>query len=410
MIKSISSLLVLVILIFGNARAQSLETYINTAIQKSPLLYENNNQLLAGRLDSLLILATFKPQINQVSQAMYSPTGNGWGYDDAITNGGNYSATVNLIQPLFNKKQINGQLQTIDLLNQTLKLNQKITVFDLKKGITAQYLTAYYDFSLHQFNVSTLSQLVNEQKTVKALVDKGVYLITDYMNLQVLITSQKITISQSFIQMKNDIAVLNYICGISGENEINLLKPEIALRNDPNPESSPLFAQFKIDSLKNQNSLQLIDLNYRPRISAFADAGFNAVTPENIPHNLGTGFGLNFSIPIYDGKQRKLQYDKINLAENSRIFYKNYYSSQYKLQSDQLINQLRLTENLISEINNQLTEQQRLIELYRIELDKGLVRFLDYLTILNNYNTTKNTLLITEINRLQIINQLNYLK
>jgi len=92
------------------------------------------------------------------------------------------------------------------------------------------------------------------------------------------------------------------------------------------------------------------------------------------------------------------------------MYYKRYYSSQYKLQYDQLMNQLKLTENLITEISNQLSEQERLIDLYRIELDKGLVRFLDFLTVLNNYTATKNTLLATETSRLQIINQLNYLK
>ena len=105
-----------------------------------------------------------------------------------------------------------------------------------------------------------------------------------------------------------------------------------------------------------------------------------------------------------------MQYDKLNLAENTRIYYKRYYSSQYKIQFEQLNNQLKLTENLITDIKNQLSEQERLIELYRIELDKGLVRFLDFLTVLNNYTATKNTLLVTETNRLQIINQLNYLK
>ncbi len=410
MIKNILSAFILVAFVFGKIQAQSLDIYINSALKNSPLLYDYNNQLFAGRLDSLLILASFKPQINQVSQVLYPPTGSGWGYDDAITNGGNYSALVNVSQSLFNKKHINGQLQSIDLLNQTLKVNAKITVIDLKKSITAQYLTAYADFMQYQFNQSVLARLTNEQKTVKVLVDKGVYLITDYLNLQVLTTAQKIAISQSFIQLKNDFAVLNFICGVTDQQEINLIKPEINVQNDPGYESSPMFAQFRIDSLKNTNNKQIIDLNYRPRISAFADAGFNSVAPENIPHNFGGSFGVNFSIPIYDGKQRKLQYDKINLAENTRIYYKKYYSSQYKLQFEQLTNQLKLTENLIVEISNQLSEQEKLLDLYQIELEKGLVRFLDYLTVLNNYTATKNTFLVTEMNRLQIINQLNYLK
>jgi hypothetical protein len=231
------------------------------------------------------------------------------------------------------------------------------------------------------------------------------------MNLQVLIRAQEISITQSFIQLTNDISLLNFICGIADHSEIKLIKPQIMLQNDYNQEnSSPLFAQFRIDSLKNINNKHIIDLNYRPRVGIFADAGFNAIAPENVLHNLGGSVGINFAIPVYDGKQRKLQYDKIALAENTRTYYKRYYSVQYKLQYDQLNNQLKLTENLLGEISNQLSEQERLIDLYRIELEKGIVRFLDFLTILNNYTTTKITFLVTEMNRLQIINQLNYLK
>lgn len=408
--KNILSTLVLATFIFGNGHAQSLDNYIDSALKNSPLLHDYNNQVLSGRLDSLLLLAAFKPQVNQLTQAIHYPSGSGWGYDNAITNGGNYSAVVNVTQPLFTKKQISGQLQTIDLLNQTLKLNAKITILDLRKSITAQYLSAFTDFSQYQFNQSVLVLLNNEQKTVKALVDKGVYLVTDFMNLQILIRTQEIAISQSFMQLKNDLAVLNFICGIADNPEINLIKPEMTVQNNLNPENSPLFAQFLIDSLKNRNSKQIIDLNYRPRVNIFADAGFNAIAPENVPHNLGASVGVNLAIPIYDGKQRKLKYDKIDLAENTRLYYKRYYSSQYKLQYGQLTNQLKLTEDLIGKISNQLSEQERLIDLYRIELDKGLVRFLDFLTILNNYTATKITYLVTEMNRLQIINQLNYLK
>ena len=168
--------------------------------------------------------------------------------------------------------------------------------------------------------------------------------------------------------------------------------------------------KFKIDSLKNMNARMLIDLNYRPQLSAFADAGFMAVLPQNIPHNLGTSFGLNFSIPIYDGKQRKLQYEKTSLVENSRLDYQTFYTSQYKQQINRLNEQLKLTDELILSVRNQLTEQEKLIVLYKIEIEKGLVRFPDFLNIVNNYTQTKNSLTVSEMNRLQIINQMNYLK
>ena len=408
--KKIWYTLILTFLLFDFSKAQSLDSFINSGLKNSPLLYDFNNQKLAGKLDSLLLLATFKPQINQLTQAIHSPSGTGWGYDEAITNGGTYSSLVNVNQPLFTKKRISGQLQTIDLLNQTLKLNAKITALDLKKSITAQYLTAYTDFTQNQFNQSVPELLTRAQNTVKALVGKGVYLVTDYMNLQILIRAQSIAVSLSLIQLKNDLALLNLLCGISEKQQIKLVKPELTVQNNFGPENSPVFAQFRIDSLKNRNSRQIIDLNYRPKVNIFADGGFTGIAPQNVPHNFGASVGVNFSVPIYDGKQRKLQYEKIDLAENTRIYYKHYYSSQYRIQFDQLNSQLNMTKHLLEEISSQLSEQERLIELYRNELEKGLVRFLDFITVFNNYTATKVTYLVTEMNRLQIINQLNYLK
>ena len=245
---------------------------------------------------------------------------------------------------------------------------------------------------------------------LKSLVDKGIYSQSDLMNLSLSITSQKIAIRQAIIQYRNNLAVLNFICGINDTSMVILNKPELSLKNSFNIHSSPVTMKFKIDSLKNENSKLLIDLNYRPKLSAFADAGFMAVLPQNIPHNLGTSFGLNFSLPIYDGKQRKLQYDKTALAEASRLDYKAFYTSQYKQQINQFTEQLKLTNELTSSIRGQLSEQEKLIALYKIEIEKGLVRFLDFLNTVNNYAQTKNSLTVSEMNRLQIINQMNYLK
>lgn len=390
--------------------AHSVDYYIQKGLENSPLLKGFSNQLLSGKLDSLLIQANYQPQVNQVSQAMYAPTTKNFGYDEAITNGANYSAVVNVVQPLFNKKIRNNQFQNIALLNQTIEADAKITAADLRQGITSQYLTAYADYTSIEFNQSTLNLLKDEQALLKSLTDQGIYLQTDLMNLAISVTAQKITIRQEFIQYKNSLAVLNFICGINDTSTVILNKPDVRIHNSFNINNSPAMMKFKIDSLKNVNSNLLIDMNYRPKLSAFADAGFMAVLPQNIPHNFGTSFGLNFTLPVYDGKQRKLQYGKTLLAENSRLDYKAFYSSQYKQQINQLTEQLKLTDELILGIRDQLSEQEKLIALYKIEIEKGLVRFLDFLNTVNNYTQTKNSLTVSEMNRLQIINQMNYLK
>jgi len=390
--------------------AQSLDFYLKKGVENSPLLKEFGNQLRSGTLDSLLANATFKPQINQVSQALYSPTGKTQGYDEAITNGGNYSALLNIMQPLFSKRLKAGQHQEILLSNQSIGVNEKITETDLKQGITAQYLAAYADYQQFLFCQTILKLLKEEQQILSSLVDKGIYLQTDKMNLDLSVTTQEIALKQAWMQFKNSSGILNFICGIAVASnsipEIPLLVPQ----NNLDINNSPVMMKFRIDSLKNVNSKLMIDLNYRPKVSAFADAGFMAITPENIPHNFGTSFGVNFSLPVYDGKQRKILQDKTVLTENTRQDYKKFYAAQYQQHLNQLKEQLKLTDELIVGIKNQLSEQEKLLSLYKAEIEKGLVRFLDFLTAINNYRLAKNSLTISEMNRLQIINQMNYLK
>lgn len=390
--------------------ANSLDYYLNTALKNSPLLKDLNNQVLSAGLDSLLVKASNKPLVSQTTDIMYPFTGKNFGYDEAITNGGNYSALVSVLKPLFNKKVIKGQIENVSLQSESIKVTAKISEIDLKKAITAQYLTVYSNFSVLQSNKTILKLLLDEQGILKILVEKGVYLVTDFMNLSVSARAQEIAIRQSHIQYKNDLNLLNWLCGITDTSTVTLENPGITLNNYFNLTNSPVMAQFRLDSLKNINSRHLTDYNYLPKLHAFADGGFNATMPKNIPYNFGASVGLNLTVTISDGRQRKLQYDKISLAENTRLDYQKFYSVQYRQQYNQLSEQLKLSDELIYDLKNQLSELEKLIGLYKVEIEKGLIRFMDFTTIVNNYAATKNNYTQAEINRLQIINQMNYLK
>ena len=398
------------VLLSGLSNAQTLGNYLDAGLKNSPLLKDYSNQIRSGKVDSTLVAATYKTQVNLTSQAMVAPTANNFGYDAAITNGGNFSGMVSATQSLFNKKIKSEQFKTIQLGNQSLLLTKKLSETELKKTITNQYLTAYTQYNQIHFNQSVLKLLEDESSTLKVLVQKGVYLQTDYLTLAASIQNQKISIKQNFIQFKNELATLNYICGITDTTTVDLQQPDIRLENIFDLNNSLQMAQFRIDSLKNINQKTLVDLNYRPQLSAFADAGFNAVSAVNIPTNFGTSIGLNFTMPLYDGKQRKQQHTKLSIAEETRQYYKDFYKKQFSQQYIQLKEQLKLDDELVAGIKSQLASQEQLVALYKTEIEKGLVRFLDFLTVVNNYMATQNNLTIAEMNRLQIMNQINYLK
>ena len=51
-----------------SAQQKNLDYFIEQGIQNSPLIKETNNNILLNSIDSLRILATYKPQVNGYQQ------------------------------------------------------------------------------------------------------------------------------------------------------------------------------------------------------------------------------------------------------------------------------------------------------------------------------------------------------
>ncbi|SMO45485.1 TolC family protein [Solitalea koreensis] len=390
------------------AQRNNLDFYISHALKNSPLLKDYQNQMASNSIDSLLLKATYKPQVNASSTNFYAPTINGIGYDQVITNGGGYNALVTVSKSITDSKKVAAQLATIQLQNEGIKNTSTISEQDLKKSITAQYIITFGDIQQLNFNKEVLTLLKEEEQLLKAFTEKNVYRQTDYLTFLVILQQQELLLKQVNIQYQNDYATLNYLCGINDTSKVNLPTPAIELQPLPQISNSIFLKQFDIQSLKLANSKALVDLIYRPKASVYIDAGYNSTLTYQPYKNFGTSFGISVSVPIYDGKQRKMQYDKLTFAEKTTTDYKNFFINQYNQQIAQLTQQLLSTEGLILEINKQIKYSESLIIAERKLLQTGDLRVADFVIAINNYLNAKNLLTQNTINRLQIINQINY--
>lgn len=395
---------------FACGQTHDSNYYITTGLENSPLLQDYKYQMQSNLVDSLRVYATYKPQVSASANAIEAPLGRNFGYEEAITDGGNYTGVVSITQSLFNRKARSAQLENIRLLNQSLAAQRKIEVQDLKRIITAQYITAYSDFRQMQFSQQVLGILQKEQPALRKLVQNGIYLQTDYLNLNININAQAIAFRQAKIQYQFDLNGLRILCGITDTATVTLAPPQVQVQNLLAASLTPTLQKFRIDSLQLSMNRNLIDLNYRYKLSAFADAGVMATTPQGIPHHPGTSIGINFSVPIYDGGQRRLEYQKLSIAEQSRETYRNFYLRQYRMQQRQLREQLAATDKLIQDIQEQLASQQRLLDMYKVEIAAGLVRFTDFILVITNYAQMQNNLMQAEIGRFQVVNEFNNLK
>ena len=85
---------------FLAAQQKDLDYFIQQALGNSPLLKDFQNQVQINRVDSQRIRATYQPQVTGNSTNSYAPVIRGYGYDGAITNGGQLSAVVGVNQSL----------------------------------------------------------------------------------------------------------------------------------------------------------------------------------------------------------------------------------------------------------------------------------------------------------------------
>jgi outer membrane protein TolC len=390
------------------AQQKKVDDYIQLGLENSPLLKDFKNQQLANLIDSLKIIAGYKTQVNGVSTNNYAPSLNGWGYDYAVTNGTNFAQQIVATKKLVGKENLNNQNEAIRLLNESLNISGKISTQDLIKTISAQYITAYGVFQQINFNNTINDLLLKQQLVLKNYTEKGIYKQADYLSMLVASQQQVIIIEQLKAQFQNEVAALNYLCGIKDTNQVQLINPTIKIEPIAMVENTVYYQQFTVDSFKLKNATEQIKYNYKPKVNLYADGGYLSTFAENAYKNFGASAGVSITIPIYDGNQRKMQTDRIKIAEQTRQDYRDFFKKQYDQQILQLVQQLNATDKIIAVAEKQISYAEMLMEAQKKLVESGDARITDYIMSINNYLFAKNTITQNTINKFQLINQINY--
>ncbi|MEI7490345.1 MAG: TolC family protein [Bacteroidota bacterium] len=402
------------LLLFFNLNAfsqdHSLEYYISRGVENNPGLKDLSNQIRSNQYDSLITRASYLPQVNFNAYMMYAPVINGWGYSDVITNGQQLSGTLNVNQQIFNKKTREVNYQKFGIENRSLENSRNLGINELKKAITAQYLSAYSAIMEAEFQQQILSTLKEEELVLKMWVQKGTYRQTDYLSVKVEIIQLERNIRNLEFQYRKEFSNLNVICGISDTAvyRLNLTAIEEILKHSP--ENSIFFRKFVIDSLKIQTEKLLIDRKYKPTVNWFSDGGIINNEPVYLYQNFGISFGMSLSLPVYDGNQRKLNYSKLRAEEETRKNYRDFFRTQYGLQLKQLKDELDNVRVLARDNDKQIEVVKMLVAQERAELNSGTLTITDYILALKNLIDATHEAVQYQIRAQYILNEINFWK
>ena len=422
-----SRILILAFFLFQFINAQrtaNLDFFIAQALANAPALSENENLQKIGALQESIIKAQQNSfQVNATSDVLFAPyfnnngrvistsiapSSSAYGYDVGITNGGLYSAQINVTKQLFNKAATANLLFQNKIKNNTLSLSAQEVEHNLKKTISDAYVTAYQLQLQEQFTQEILKDLQNRLQVIEVLVKHAILQESDYLLLQLDIDSKKLELKQIQSNLRVALNQVFTLSGITSQAHIIISEPHFNTPSSAKKENFYL-RKFKNDSLQIKADEAVFDNAYKPQITAYGNTGLNAVEIPNITHKIGMSAGLQISIPIYDGKQRKFTHQQNLLKEQNLEFYKTNAAVQLTNNLQSITNQLdALSENKLL-LDNQLKKQQSILEIYKGKLVQGQISIVDYLNVIQSYKLNKYTQIQMQTNIWLLQNQYNFI-
>lgn len=392
----------------GIGQEKNLDYFLTRGIKNSPLINDMNEQIRSSHTDSLLIKAMAKPRVEFRGYAFYAPVINGFGYSEVLTNIANLTSVMSVSQQIFNKKSIEANLLRTDLQKQSLSNTLRLTETSLKKAITATYLDAlsvYTDIIAGQ-EILTFGR--EQEKILKSLTENGIYKQSDFLSFMIALQGEEIQARELTFQFRRKISDLYVLCGITDTAVFIPVKPELEIPVPVVNKTSPLFLRFYLDSLRISNENKLLDRNYKPSVSWFSDAGLINNEPSVIYQNFGLSLGLNFTLPVYDGNQRKLNRQKLKSEEDIRTGYSEAFKREYSQQLQQLRDELGQTRALIPTAKLQVANSKLLVTQMKELVMNGSGSIMEYLIAIRNYLSVRKSLNEYEIRVLQTENEINY--
>ncbi|HEX2866084.1 MAG TPA: TolC family protein [Ignavibacteriales bacterium] len=397
----------------------NLQYYLSAALRNSPAIKENQSSIQIIRLDRQLNNAEFSlPQVSLTANYLFAPYFNNnelvttapqptaIGYDASVTNGGLYSAQVNLSKNIFNSGLTNAydmqtglQITSTEHAIQTVKHN-------LEKDITDQYILTYQAEELYYLSEALIDTVRQQLDLTRALMLRGLAKQSDYLLLKVELANQEIASLEALSSYKTNLYELNTSCGITDTALVELTHADLKKR-DPVNESN-FLRKYSIDSMLIVSRQKVLETKYLPQLSIFANAGLNAVELTGIQRKFGISAGLNFSYPIFDGGQRNITRQQSAVSADILGLQKVNQRVTIQNKKNETSSQLSALSRNMNAINGQIKDYEQIIRLSRSELRQGQLTMIEFITILRNFLDLKKTEIQTYTNYQQAINQFNY--
>lgn len=405
------------------AQIKSLDYFIGQAKKNSPLIFEKKVQNNAMEvelkrlkafytqpkmsIDAGLLFAPIISADNNSTRAQFVSAGatDYYGYDLAVSDGGQYQALLSVEQPLTGGKKMGIASRNLAVSREINEAEIKLTIYDIERIVGYQYLRCLQ--SQNQIDVySGLINLINrELQIMQELLQNGIYKYSDYRQLRIELKNYQIFIEKSKSGYQQNLLDLNIICGIKDTALVELKDVDFSLKTRVG--DSFFIRKYELDSLNLISLQQLSELKYQPQLNLFANNGLNAVYLPGL-NRLGFSFGLKFSWVLFDGKQRNYSRQETDILAQDIAFKKQRFITENFIRRAKILNQINSIDKQLRMRYIQKDEYDELIGIYKTELSQGQISAIDFVNALRDIENLKQVIINLRMQKNALINTYNY--
>ena len=398
-----------------------LSEYIDSARVNNPQIIRLQKQIRILELGKKNIKALYEAPKGYISSdinltpyfnnngALFTanPSPDAIGYDIGITNGGLYSALMNVDIPVFARKSTQNALFLQDQKIDRLKILLKNFYFNLNRQVTGLYFTTLgiqLSYLTQQESVRLLS---GEVKIMEQLTRKGLYRLVDYELLKTTLSGDSIKLQNLANAYRLQLMQMKSVCGIS-DSTLALLKVEKMGISQPVKSVSSFLEPYINDSLTAIAQNRLFNNRYLPKVMLYSNAGLNAVSLNGIEKKFGLSAGIRLSYTLFDGKQKQVSREQSLVRIDQAQLLKKIKNRNIRMQRSALLKAIAEARDNLQKQGKLKQNYQNLIALYKVEVQKGQVPVTGFLMALRNYNDLKLSYSLQEIKLYKLINEYNY--
>jgi len=311
----------------------SLTQCVTIACANSLELKKASNAIDVAGLDRSLAAKARWPQLRFVGGAGYAPYSLDFGYDPAVSNGGELGARLVAEQTVYNGGIFSGQIKQADIGKSLTRISWQQTRRDLEFEVRQAFIELLMTEQKHDFAEKNVTRLTDFTDLATALNKSGAVGYTDVLNSRMELARAQIdaeTIGQDVSSARLNLGrLLGYPNAdslvVDGSLENLLIDAADTVQSAPRMDTTNNvdLEAMRLDYAQNRLALDMTRAQWKPKVGIAADAGVMTsrdnllANPADRYNSIGYSVGINIEMPVFDWGNRSKEVAKSRIELKS---------------------------------------------------------------------------------------------